>query len=203
MRALVIVDIQNDFLLGGALAVKEGDQVIQVVQELLQKKWDVIVASKDWHPADHGSFATTHGKKVGDEIELDGLEQILWPIHCVQNTKGSEFAKGWDTSKVQKIFHKGVDKNIDSYSTFFDNEHRRSTGLGDYLLENHIDEVFLAGLTTDFCVKYSALDSLSLGFKTYIIADACRAVNLRGGDGERALLELKKAGVLIINSKDI
>lgn len=203
MRALIIVDIQNDFLPGGALAVKGGDRVIPIIQKLLKKEWDVILASKDWHPKDHGSFAVAHQKKVGDVIELDGIEQILWPVHCVQNTNGSEFVKGWDTTKVEKIFYKGIDKNIDSYSTFFDNEHRRSTGLGEYLKERNIQEVYLVGLATDFCVKHSALDSLYLGFDTHVITDGCRGVNLHEGDDQRALQELEKAGAKIITSQDL
>ena len=131
--ALILVDLQNDFLPGGALAVPHGDEVIPLADEL-QRRFDLVVATKDWHPSDHGSFAANHkGKKPGDRIILDGIEQILWPVHCVQNTHGAEFAPSFDTSRIAHIFHKGTERNIDSYSTFFDNAHRRHTGLAHYL----------------------------------------------------------------------
>ena len=133
MKALIIVDLQNDFLPGGALPVPHGDEVIPLANEL-QRRFDLVVATKDWHPPDHGSFAANHpGKKPGDRIILDGIEQILWPVHCVQNTHGAEFAASFDTSRIAHVFHKGIDPLIDSYSTFFDNAHRRHTGLADYL----------------------------------------------------------------------
>jgi nicotinamidase/pyrazinamidase len=203
MRALILVDIQNDFLPGGALAVKEGDQIIPIVNELLKKKFDVIVATKDWHPPGHGSFATSHHKQPGEHTVLAGLDQILWPEHCVQGTSGAEFGPGWDTSKVKRIFLKGIEKNIDSYSTFFDNGHLRTTGLEVFLRQKGIKDVYIAGLTTDFCVKYSVLDAIELGFNAYVIADACRGVNLEKGDDARALEYMRKAGAHIMTSKDL
>ena len=165
MKALLLVDLQNDFLPGGALAVPEGDQVISVVNSLLKKKiFDCIVASKDCHPLDHGSFAVAHGRQAGQEIDLFGLKQILWPVHCVQGTQGAEFDPGLDTSKIEKIFYKGVEKNIDSYSAFFDNGHRRETGLQAYLHERGVRDLYVAGLATDYCVKYSVLDAAKMGF---------------------------------------
>lgn len=197
--ALIIVDVQNDFLPGGALPVKDGNQIIPVINKLLSRPFDVIVASKDWHPADHGSFAANHpGKSVGDIITLYDLEQILWPIHCVQETFGSEFAPGWDVSKVHKIIFKGTDAKIDSYSTFFDNGLRKSTGLGEYLKEKEVSDVYVVGLATDYCVKYSVYDALHMGFNTHVIVEGCRAVNLFEGDEARALEAMEISGAHLI-----
>ncbi len=201
--ALLLVDIQRDFLPGGALAVPKGDQIIPVVDRLLQMPFDLIVATKDWHPREHGSFAPNHDRKVGDIIELEGIEQILWPIHCVQDTRGAEFGEGWDTSRVDKVFYKGTDPKIDSYSTFFDNARRRSTGLEDYLRSQKIEHVFVAGLATDYCVKYSAMDAVDLGFDTYLIEDACRGIELHPGDVEHTLGMTKSLGGHICHSEEV
>lgn len=203
MKALLVVDIQNDFCPGGALAVENGDKIIPTVNKLMEK-FEFVVATKDWHPADHKSFASNHdGKSPGDVIDLDGIEQILWPDHCVQDTEGSEFHEDLDTEKIDKIFYKGTDKNIDSYSTFFDNAHLKSTGLADYLRSQSVDTVYLAGLATDYCVKYSALDAKELGFETYLIEDATEGVNLNDGDVENALETMEEHGVQRIKSSDI
>jgi nicotinamidase/pyrazinamidase len=203
MNALIIVDLQNDFLPGGALAVPRGDEVIPLANEL-QSKFDLVLATKDWHPPDHGSFAANHpGKKPGDRILLDGIEQILWPVHCVQNTRGAEFASSFDTSRIAHVFHKGTERNIDSYSTFFDNAHRRHTGLADYLEKHGIRDIYLMGLALDYCVKYSALDARQLGFNTHIILDGCRGIELTPGDIERAIEEMKRAGAKILKSSDL
>ncbi len=198
MTALILVDLQNDFFPGGALAVKEGDLILPVVNELMKKPFDRIIATRDWHPPNHGSFASVHHKPVGAEIDLNGIPQILWPVHCVQGTDGAAFHSGWDSSLVDQIFSKGIDPAIDSYSTFFDNGMRRSTGLEDYLRKTKIHTVYIAGLATDYCVKYSVLDACRLGFTTYVVADGCRGVNLNPGDSERAMNEMKKAGAQII-----
>ena len=203
MRALVLVDLQNDFLPGGSLAVKEGDQIIPVISDLLKKKFDLVVATKDWHPSDHGSFADSHDKTPGEIIDLFGLEQILWPVHCVQGTQGAEFAPGWDVRCITKVFYKGTDKTMDSYSTFYDNGHRRSTGLESYLKENGIHDIYIAGLTTDYCVKYSVLDALKLGFNAYVVEDACKAVNLNAEDDKKALEEMRDAGAHIVRMSEI
>lgn len=202
-KALILVDLQKDFMPGGALAVKDGDHVIPVVNKLVNTPFDVIIATKDWHPKDHGSFSSTHNKSPGEVINLDGLEQILWPMHCVENTPGAELHPGVDVSKVDKVFFKGIEKNIDSYSTFFDNGKRRSTGLDKYLKEKGIKNVYLAGLATDYCVKYSVLDALKLGFNTYVIIDACRGINLHPDDTIRAIEEMIKGGAHIIPSEKI
>ncbi len=203
MNALIIVDLQNDFLPGGALAVPHGDEVIPVVKKL-QRRFNLLLATQDWHPPNHGSFATNHpGKKPGDRIMLDGIEQILWPVHCVQNTHGADFAPSFDTSRIAHVFHKGIDPLIDSYSTFFDNAHRRRTGLGEYLKERSINDIYLLGLALDYCVKYSALDARQLGFNTHIILDGCRGIGLDPGDLDRAIDEMKRAGAILLQSHDL
>jgi len=201
--ALIIVDLQNDFLPGGALPVPHGDEVIPLANEV-QWRFELVVATQDWHPPDHGSFAANHpGKKTGDRIMLDGIEQILWPVHCVQNTYGAEFAPAFDTSRIAHVFHKGVERNIDSYSTFFDNAHRRHTGLADYLKTRSINDIYLMGLALDYCVKYSALDARDLGLNAHVIIDSCRGIELEIGDIERALEEMKQAGATILKSGDL
>lgn len=203
MRALIVVDVQNDFLPGGALGVKNGDEVIPVINQLLKKDFDVVVASKDWHPADHVSFAKSHNKQPGEVVNISGIQQILWPTHCVQDTFGAEFGSGLDTSKLDREFHKGTDKWIDSYSTFFDNLHQKSTGLENYLRKKNVRDIYLAGLTTEYCVKNSTLDALKLGFNVFVVEDGCRGVNLNPNDSKNALEEMKKAGAKIIQSKDV
>ncbi|HYO99096.1 MAG TPA: bifunctional nicotinamidase/pyrazinamidase [Pyrinomonadaceae bacterium] len=182
--ALILVDIQNDFCPGGSLAVREGDRVVPVVNEL-QKRFELIVATKDWHPAGHSSFVS------------------LWPPHCVQETAGAEFVAGLDTSRIARVFLKGTDPEVDSYSGFFDNEHLRATGLGDYLKERGVTDVTIAGLATDYCVKFTALDAVALGFRTSVVADACRGVEVAEGDTARAIEEMRAAGVGIIESRQL
>jgi len=200
-RALVLVDLQNDFIPGGSLAVRDGDAVIPVANAVQKRTFDLIVATQDWHPRNHGSFASNHaGKHPGDMAELGGLPQVLWPDHCVQGSRGAEFHPVLDRGRVTKVFRKGTDPEIDSYSTFFDNAHRKSTGLGEYLKEQKVTDVYLLGLATDYCVKYSALDSVHLGFKTYVVIDGCRGVELSAGDTQAAVEEMQKAGVEILES---
>jgi nicotinamidase/pyrazinamidase len=183
--------------------VPHGDEVIPLANEL-QRQFDLVVATKDWHPPDHGSFAANHpGKKPGDRIILDGIEQILWPKHCVQNTHGAEFAPAFDTSRIAHVFHKGIEPNIDSYSTFFDNAHRRHTGLAHYLKERSIEDIYLLGLALDYCVKYSALDARQLRLNTHVILDGCRGIDLDPGDVDRALDEMERAGARILKSSDL
>ena len=202
-RALILVDIQNDFVPGGALAVRDGDAVIPVANRV-QRAFELIVASRDWHPRDHGSFAANHpGKKVGDVIDLNGLPQILWPVHCVQNTPGAEFVPGLDTSRIDRVFLKGTDREIDSYSAFFDNGHRKSTGMGDYLKERGVRDVYVCGLATDYCVNFTALDACKLGFDVHLIEDASRGVNLKPDDSANALEAIRRAGGQIIRSESL
>lgn len=201
--ALLIIDVQNDFLPGGALAVNHGDEVVPIINAL-QEEFDFIVSTQDFHPAHHKSFAANHeGKNEYDEIELNGLTQILWPVHCVQESEGAEFHKELNPIKWKAIFQKGKNPEVDSYSGFFDNARRGDTGLGDFLQNEGIMNVYVTGLAQDFCVKFTALDSVSLGFKTYLITDATRAVNLAPEDGDKAFEELKNTGVILIESTAI
>ena len=203
MEALIVVDVQNDFIPGGALAVPGGDEVIPLVNRL-QTGFELIVATRDWHPPDHGSFAANHpGRRVGDSIELGGLKQTLWPVHCVQNTPGADFAPGLNGDGWTRVVLKGTDAGIDSYSGFFDNGHHKATGLGDYLRQEGVRTVFVAGLATDYCVKFTALDARALGFATLVVRDCCRGVDLNPGDVERALDEMRAAGVGIVDSAEL
>lgn len=200
MRSLVLIDIQIDFLPAGALPVPEGDAVIPVANRI-QSRFELVVATQDWHPANHGSFARSHpGKRIYDSIEWNGLPQTLWPVHCVQNSRGAELALALNRNRIAKVFQKGVDPGIDSYSGFFDNGHRRSTGLGDWLKAKGVTEVYVCGLATDYCVKFTALDAVQLGFHVALIEDACRGVNLRPDDVPKAMEEMKHAGVKILSS---
>ena len=205
MRALILVDIQNDFISGGALAVPEGDRVVPAANRLMREgKFDLVVATQDWHPREHGSFSANHsGKKPGEVIELNGLTQILWPVHCVQGTRGAEFAPSLDVSHVARVFRKGTDPAIDSYSGFFDNGHRKDTGLGDYLKQQGVRDVYVCGLATDYCVKFTVLDAIQLGFRTHVIEDACRGVNVNPGDADAAVEEMRRAGAKVMQSGDL
>ena len=200
---LILVDIQNDFCPGGALAVPNGDEVVAVANRI-QSYFDLVVATQDWHPADHGSFACNHAGKNPFELgELAGLPQVLWPAHCIQNTEGAEFHPQLDLGKVAKVFPKGTDTEIDSYSGFFDNGKRMATGLGDWLKAQGVTDVFVCGLATDYCVKATAIDAAELGFKTTLIEDACRGVGLGAKDIADALQAMKSAGVGITNSEEL
>ena len=196
MNALLLVDLQNDFMPHGALGVAGGDQVVPIANRMADsKRFDLVLATQDWHPPNHGSFAANHpGRKPGDIIDLDGIAQILWPVHCVQGTRGAEFAPGFRTDRVERVFQKGTDPRIDSYSAFFDNAHRKSTGLGEFLRERGVVDVFILGLATDYCVRYSVLDARHLGFSVIVLTDGCRAVNVHAGDDERALATMREAG---------
>jgi nicotinamidase/pyrazinamidase len=163
--------------------------------------FSTVVATQDWHPREHGSFAANNpGKKPGELIELHGLTQVLWPVHCVQDSHGAELHADLDHSKITEVFRKGSDPKVDSYSGFFDNGKRNPTGLADWLKARWISRVYVMGLATDYCVKYTALDARSLGFDVWVIEDGCRAVDLKPGDGERALAEMRGAGCTIVES---
>jgi nicotinamidase/pyrazinamidase len=200
MRALILVDLQIDFLPLGALPVPEGDEVIPIANRL-QPYFDIVVATQDWHPADHGSFAANHPwRKPGQVIDLNGLDQVLWPIHCVQGSFGADFAPELDQTGITAVFQKGTDPLIDSYSGFYDNGHRKSTGLAEWLKERGVDTVYIMGLAADYCVKFTALDAIREGFKTYLVEDATRGVNLQPGDVEKAIAEMQAAGVQLVRS---
>lgn len=203
MDALVLVDIQNDFMPFGALPVADGDVVVPVANALAPR-FELVVATQDWHPVDHGSFAVNHpGTEPGQIIELGGVPQVLWPPHCVQQTPGASFHSALDIGPVHHVVRKGTDPEIDSYSGFFDNDHRKATGLEAFLRERGIERVTLLGLATEYCVKYTALDGAALGFEVTVVADGCRAVDLALGDGERALAEMVAAGCRVVSSGDL
>lgn len=202
MRALILVDIQNDFMPIGALPVRDGDAVVAVANALAPR-FEFVVATQDWHPAGHGSFASAHaGKAPGDMIELAGLEQVLWPDHCVQDSPGASFHSGLDVARVDSVVRKGTDPGVDSYSGFFDNGHRVDTGLTSLLRDRAVTEAWLVGLATDYCVRYTALDGVEMGFDIVVVADGVRAVDLSPGDGEAALREMAGAGCRIVMSAD-
>lgn len=201
MKALLIVDIQYDFMPDGALGVIDGDKIVPVINQL-QTKFPLVVATQDWHPPDHGSFASAwDNKKPLDHVTLGGLDQILWPDHCVRGTKGADFVTELSVTAVEAIFRKGMDREIDSYSAFFDNGHKKSTGLADYLKGKGVQQVFIAGLAADFCVSFSALDALQEGFDTLIIEDATRPIDPEGFEEMKG--SVKKLGGRIIRSTDI
>lgn len=202
-RALILVDVQTDFLPGGALAVPDGDAIVPVINRLMPG-FELIIATQDWHPADHGSFAANHpGKAVFDQATLAGLPQTLWPVHCVQGTHGAAFAPALLQNRIAHVVQKGTDAAIDSYSGFFDNGHRKSTGLDPWLRQHQVTDVYLAGLATDYCVKATALDAQRLGFAVTLIEDACRGVNLNANDVDSAVAEMKAAGVKVIRSEEV
>jgi len=194
--ALIVVDMQNDFMEGGALAVGGAKELIPYVnQAMADTRFDVVVATQDWHPPNHGSFGSNHeAHEVGEVIDLNGLDQILWPDHCVQGTEGAEFVDGLDTSLFDEIFQKGTNPEVDSYSGFYDNGHREDTGLADWLREQDITAVAVVGVATDYCVKFTALDAVEEGFETEMLHNLSKGVNLSEGDVAKAMEEMKEAG---------
>jgi len=199
-RALVLVDLQYDFMPGGALAVAHGDDTLPVAQRMMTT-FDTVVATQDWHPREHGSFAANHaGTKPYEQIDLNGLSQVLWPVHCVQGSHGAELHAAVDATRITKVFRKGTDPGVDSYSGFHDNGHRKSTGLGDWLREQKIDQLYVLGLATDYCVKFTALDARAEGFEVFLIEDGCRGVELAAGDSDKAIAQMREAGVTIVES---
>lgn len=198
MKALIIVDVQNDFMPGGALEVRNADEIIPEVNKL-QEEFNLVVFTKDWHPENHKSFVTQHkGKNLYDVIDLNGLPQVMWPVHCVQNTHGSEIHKDVKVKESAYFFTKGTDVEIDSYSGFFDNGKKKSTGLHEFLQEKGVNEVFVCGLAGDFCAKFTAIDAAELGYKTYFYKKATRAVNINPGDFDKAVAEMESKGIEIL-----
>jgi nicotinamidase/pyrazinamidase len=199
---LVVIDVQNDFCPGGALAVADGDAVIEAIHRVAPK-FEYMVLTQDWHPAGHSSFATAHaGKQPFEQIELSYGMQTLWPDHCVQGTRGAEFHPALNLHKAELILRKGFRPRIDSYSAFFENDHVTPTGLGGYLRERNLSRVFLAGLAYDFCVGYSALDARRLGVQAVVIRDACRAIDLNGSAAKMEA-EMIQAGVMLTNATEV
>ena len=197
MNALILVDLQNDFLPGGALAVPGGDEVIPIANRLMDG-FEIIVATQDWHPPDHGSFAANHpGRQVFESIDLHGLPQTLWPVHCVEDTGGALFAPGLDTRRITRVFRKGTRPEVDSYSGLFDNGRRHSTGLAEWLRGQDITKVTVCGIATDYCVKFTALDAVAEGFEVTLHLPACRGVDLQPGDVAAAVEAMRGKGVRI------
>jgi nicotinamidase/pyrazinamidase len=200
MKALLLVDVQNDFMPGGSLEVPHGDIIVPLINRL-QKYFDLTVATQDWHPQNHKSFASNHSnKKPFEEVNLNGIKQILWPDHCVQSSNGADFHPDLKVNKIAAIFRKGMDPEIDSYSGFYDNGHQIGTGLTGYLREKGITEIYFCGLAADICVYYSIKDALEEGFSAILIEDASRP--LKDDDFIGIKSELTKMGVHIINSKE-
>ncbi len=203
MKALLLVDLQNDFMPGGALAVVDGDAVVPLAN-WLASKFPLVVATQDWHPQSHQSFAMNNpGRMVGDVIDLNGCQQVMWPAHCVQGKHGADFHPDLKQEQIHKVFQKGINAEVDSYSGFFDNNRRYPTGLEEWLKKKGITDLYICGLATDYCVKYTALDAAALGFKTWLIEDACRGVDLEAGDSARAIAAMQTAGVKIISSREL
>lgn len=196
-KALLIIDMQYDFCPNGALAVNGGDEIVKGINEIISD-YDVVVATQDWHPAGHKSFASTHTLPIGDIIDLDGINQVLWPDHCVQGTRGAELHDDLDKENINLILRKGMNKDLDSYSAFFENDKVTPTGLNGYLNDLKVEEVHLAGLATDYCVYYSAMDAVKLGYTTKIILPLTRGVDFPEGNIEKSILDMKKNNIEII-----
>ena len=198
-HALIVVDIQNDFLPGGSLAVAHGNEIVPLINQLVTLGFHKVIASKDWHPKKHCSFASAWNKDVGECVVIGGIEQALWPEHCIQDSHGAAFAPQLDISHFDYIVHKGVEVGIDSYSAFFDNKKMRSTGLHEFLQKEKITDLYFAGLATDYCVYYSVLDALELGYNVSVVIDACRGI----ADVTKHLQEMEKRGAKIVHTKEV
>jgi len=199
---LIITDVQNDFCPGGTLAVNQADEIISTINKISGKFYKVV-ATQDWHPIGHVSFASTYEKKIGDTIEVNGQKQVLWPDHCIQNSKGADFHEYLNLNPVDIIVKKGKKLNMDSYSAFFENDHKTETGLHYFLNGFKIKDVYLCGLTTDYCVFYSTIDAKNLGFNVFVILDATKGVDYPEGNVTIAINEMGKNGIKIINHTDL
>lgn len=198
-RALIVVDIQNDFCEGGSLKVADSKYIIPYINKLIETgKYDEIIFTQDFHPKDHKSFASNNAKQVGEVIDLNGVEQVMWPDHCVQNSHGAEFHKDIKWERSTHIIRKGMNAEVDSYSAFFDNQHLVDTGLSKYLISKQIETVEVVGLALDYCVKYTCLDSIKEGFKTYLHFRGTKAVNIHPDDAQKTIFELLNHGVSVI-----
>jgi len=198
-KALIVVDIQNDFCEKGPLAVPEAESIIPVVNDLMKNgNYDLIVATQDWHPKNHNSFASNNNKKIGEFIDLNGTNQIMWPDHCIQHSTGALFHKDLDSHLFHEVVKKGKNPEIDSYSGFWDNERKNQTELFHILKAYQIQEIHVVGLALDYCVKATALDSVELGFDTTLIYNATKAVNLNKDDYKKAIKELLLKNVKVV-----
>ncbi len=198
-EALIVIDLQNDFLPDHVLGVPEADQIIPLINKLT-KKFSFVVATRDYHPKDHVSFASSHhGKNVGEQVD----DQVLWPEHCIAHTPGAELASALNKEQINLIFDKGSDQNVDSYSAFYNNARIRKTGLDQILRSKGIEKIYLCGVATDYCVLFSALDGIELGFDVTLIVDACRGIDLQPGSSKKAIEMMRSRGVKIITSDQI
>ncbi|EHG5995484.1 TPA: bifunctional nicotinamidase/pyrazinamidase [Escherichia fergusonii] len=204
-RALLLVDLQNDFCAGGTLAVPKGDNTVDIANQLInwcQSRDIPVIASQDWHPANHGSFASQHQVAVYSQGMLDGLPQTFWPDHCIQNSEGAALHPLLKQKAINRIFHKGENPLVDSYSAFFDNGRRQKTTLDEWLREHNIGELIIMGLATDYCVKFTVLDALQLGYRVNVITDGCRGVNINPQDSAQAFMEMSVAGATLYTLAD-
>ncbi|WP_085745570.1 bifunctional nicotinamidase/pyrazinamidase [Pseudomonas sp. R45(2017)] len=200
--ALLVIDVQNDFIPGGQLAVPEGDMIVPLINRLAGQFKQVVIA-QDWHPAGHASFASSHpGRQPYDVIQLPYGEQTLWPDHCIQGSRGAEFHSGLDLPHAQLVIRKGCNPDIDSYSAFLEADRVTTTGLAGYLKERGVDTVYMVGLALDFCVMFSALDARAAGFNAFVVLDACRAIDLNGSLAS-AIERMQVAGVGLIQSTEL
>ncbi len=202
-HALLLIDIQNDFCPGGALAVSGGDQVVPIANHYITR-WKeyggLVIATQDWHPANHQSFADNAGVRPGETGVLNGIPQIFWPVHCVQYSFGAAFHPELNIDLCDHVVQKGQEAGMDSYSAFYDNGHRRTTGLEHYLRDHHIRQLTIMGLATDYCVKYSVADARSAGFHVNVLAAGCQGVNLQPADSHNAFAEMIRYGAQLITS---
>ncbi|REF28094.1 nicotinamidase/pyrazinamidase [Xenorhabdus cabanillasii] len=204
--ALLLIDLQNDFCTGGTLAVKESEEVIEIANkaiELCQQHNISVIATQDWHPSNHMSFAINSGQPVGELGELNGIPQIWWPVHCVQGQSGADFHPALNQSAIQEIFRKGENSQIDSYSAFFDNDRKNATRLHSWLSEQHINRLLILGIATDYCVKFTVLDALEHGYETYLVVEGCRGVNIQADDSQQAIEEMAAKGAKLTSLSEI
>ena len=202
-NALIIVDVQNDFCPGGKLAVPDGDKIIQTINKL-SNKFEKVIATQDWHPENHLSFAVNHpGKKEFEVFDYKGIKQVLWPAHCVSGTPGADFHPDLTIKNINLILRKGSNPEIDSYSAFRENDRTTMTGLEGYLKSLEIKEIYLCGLALDYCIFYSAMDAKELGFETFVIIDGTKGIDSPIGNIDKSLNVMKEAGIKIVESKDL
>ncbi|EKT56255.1 bifunctional nicotinamidase/pyrazinamidase [Providencia sneebia] len=204
--ALLLVDLQNDFCIGGALAVNESDAVIETANKaiaLCQQQNIPVIASQDWHPANHLSFAVNSGTNIGEMGKLNGIPQVWWPVHCVQGEIGAEFHPKLNKEAICEVFTKGENPQVDSYSAFFDNDKVSQTRLHEWLQQQQITQLFIMGIATDYCVKYTVLDALKLGYNVDVLIDGCRGVNLSPMDSDLALAEMSQHGATLLTIESL
>ncbi|WP_265823692.1 bifunctional nicotinamidase/pyrazinamidase [Geovibrio ferrireducens] len=200
--ALIVVDVQNDFCPGGALAVKNGSRVVPAINSLMDS-FEVIVGTQDWHPVNHSSFASNNDAEPFSVKTLNGVNQVMWPEHCIQGSNGADFHPDLHADAFNIIIRKGTNPDIDSYSAFTENDGVTVTGLRGWLSELDIKKVYITGLATDFCVLYTALDAVKAGFETYVIEDACKGVDFPEGNVVKAVSAMKEAGIRVVQAADV